>query len=172
MESQKKQDYIINKLLSPNENEVLTVLSELKETGNTNILPIIIDLYSTTESNLVKSSIYNILAELKHTDSIAILIHAIENPKYFSIREDLVKTCWENGLNFSPYISTFVDLVINGDYMTSFEAFTVIENLEYKISTEEATLQLKRITQALRSAKDEKAHLLTELSSIIEQLSM
>jgi hypothetical protein len=57
-------------------------------------------------------------------------------PKRFKIRniypyqEKITTACWENGLDYKNYFPVFVDIVINEDWETGFEAFTVIENME------------------------------------------
>jgi hypothetical protein len=149
---------------------VIDTLEEVRSTGSSKLLPFLIDLLHASTNAEVKTMTYKILAELKQTDAIPILIEAIRNEKFIPEREMLIRSCWENGLDFTPYLSVFIDLVIHGDYMTSFEAFTVIENLEGTIGEEENEKLVMLLQNSLADSPSEKQVLLEELMQIVPRL--
>ena len=163
-------DSIIGNLFSIDQSIVLNTLNEISFTGKTQYVPALIEVLHSSENQEVKQLIIKILSELKMTDAAAILVDAINNPKFKDEQEVLVRICWENGLNFSPYLSTFVDLAIHGDYMTSFEAVTVIENSEGEISEGEAQALIVTIEKWMDKISSERKILLSNVVSFLPSL--
>jgi hypothetical protein len=170
MDFSKTEEQYINNLLSSNPQLVIETLEEIKFSGNSKLLPFLIELLHVSNNEEIKAQVYNILAELKHSDSIPVIIEAILNEKYKNKQEMLIKSCWENGLDFTPFISVFVELVIIGDYMTAFEAFTVIENLEGKLTSNEVEILLLKLQIGLEGALNERKVLIFELIQFIPKL--
>jgi hypothetical protein len=170
MNFSKTEEQYINNLLSSNQELIIETIEEIKFSGNSKLLPFLIELHHVSKNEEVKKQVYSILSELKHSDSIPILIEAIGNEKYLSDQEMLIRSCWENGLDFTPFISVFIDLVIKGDYMTAFEAFTVIENLEGHLTRGEADNLLLKLQNGLEGAINERKVLISELILFIPKL--
>jgi len=170
MNYNKQEEQYINNLLSSDQQVIIDTLEEIRYSGNSKLLSFLIELLHVSQDEKVKNCIYSILAELKHSDSVPIMIESIKNEKFKNEQEILIKSCWENGLDFTPYISLFADLVIIGNYMTAFEAFTVIENLEGKISAIRAEEILYKLKEGLSDALNERKVLIQELIQFIPQL--
>jgi hypothetical protein len=170
MNFSKVEEQYINNLLSSNQQLQSETLEEIRISGSSKLLPFLIDLLHVSKSEDIRVQVYGILSELKHSDSIPILMDAIQNEKYGSEQEMLIRSCWENGLDFTPYISVFVEIVIHGDYMTAFEAFTVIENLEGSISKEEIEKLISLLQNGLSNALNERKVLIQELIQFIPKL--
>lgn len=173
MENNKLNDSLLKKLYSENIADTNEALDTLAHSGNSEYIPSIIDIYSKNSENETGAKAYKILSEIKHTDAVPILIKNLEDPKYKSIQEPLIRICWENGLDFTNYLSTFVKLLINGDYMTSFEAYTLIENTEGKLSHTSLHELLDQLKAALDSASDERQtlihHIIQFLPSLVQE---
>ncbi len=163
----KKYEHLIDCLYSHNQHLILKTLSEIKETGNKLIVPALIELMMTSEFDEVKSEARSIMAELKDEGSKEELIQAISNERYRPIRQDLISLCWENGLDYTPYFEFFVDLVLEGNYMESFEAMTVLENLEGSLTEETSSRIIEKLQGALNSAHDEKLTYIRELIQFV-----
>jgi len=170
MNFSKKEEQYINDLLSSDQQIVIETLEEIKFSGSSKLLPFLIELLHSTNDDEVKSMTYKILSELKQSDSIPVIMEAIQNEKYFNEQEMLIRSCWENGLDFTPYLSVFADLVVHGNYMTAFEAFTVIENLDGHISNTEAENLLSKLQLGLDGAINERKVLIAELIQFIPGL--
>jgi len=166
----KKEEKYINNLLSENQELITETIEEIKIEGRSTLLPFLIELLYASKNEEVKKQIYNLLCELKQTDSIPVILEAIKNEKYAPIQEVLIRTCWENGLNYIPYISTFVDIVINGEFMNAFEAFTVIENMEGTISPNLVDELVALLKQSIDKTSIEKKTLLFDLIQILPSI--
>ncbi|MGQ8338887.1 HEAT repeat domain-containing protein [Sunxiuqinia sp. A32] len=164
---QKKTDAtILSNLKSSNPQLVLNTISKLKESGNSAYLPLLFDTLHLSKDEEVKKAISSLLAEIKQRDAIPMLIEAIQNDKYKNEQNLLVAACWENGMDYSNYLPLFIDLLIEKDFMTAFEAYTVIMNMSGKISQAIADKETKKINVALADA-GEKEQLLTDILDFI-----
>jgi hypothetical protein len=172
MNFSEQEEQYINNLLSSDQQIIIETLEEIKYSGSSKLLPFLIELLHVTNNEIVKSQVYKILSELKHSDSVPIIMEAILNEKYIPEQEMLIRTCWENGLDFTHYISVFVELVVQGNYMTAFEAFTVIENLEGCISDDEAEKMLSILENGLSGALKERKVLIQDLIHFIPKLKV
>lgn len=160
--SKKDQQYITD-LQSGNFGKITSALTQLEEDGSIAVLPTIIELLNSTVDDDITKRAYKLLCELKQTTSVPIIIEAIMNKEYASIQEMLLRACWENGLDYSKYLPTFVDIVIHGNFMNAFEAFTVIENMEQAISEDIANEMTSILSNAVNSVEPEKESLIIDL---------
>ena len=150
-------------LFSPSTETAVAAIQSLKETGNKDYLPVLFDLLITKPVPEVEKEILNLLATIKDKESIPVLINALQNEKYKSIRKTLTSVCWQNGMDFSPYMEIFVDLIIVEDWDVAFEAFTVIENFDH-LPPEEQYKELKlKMAGALKKANEQKQYFLEEI---------
>ena len=161
--TQKAKTSTINRLNSEDSNVAISAISELKESGNASYIPILIELLHSTDNEEIKSKVTRLLAELKHSDAIPLIIEAIENKKYANELRFLVSACWENGLDYSTHLSLFVDLVVEHDLMVALEAYTVITNMTGRISKEIAEKESRKIREAMLQADNQKKELLHDL---------
>ena len=159
----KADQAIINKLESSDDVIVLATIKKLHESGNSAYLPKLIEILNKTEDEEISKEIRKILSEIKHRDAAPILIESIQNKEYSAIRQTLISACWENGLDYSNHLSLFIDLVIEGDFMESFEAHTVIMNMSGKISQDIVDKESTKIKRAMLEANESKKQLLQDL---------
>jgi hypothetical protein len=155
------------KLFSADTTLIVEALNTLKDKGNTAYLPLLFELLNTNPEAEVDKEIIFILYNLKIKDAVPVLVEAIQNPKYLPIRKKLTAACWQNGLDYSQFLPVFVDLVINEDWETGFEAFTVIENMENFPDKEITGIAKDKIHKALKDAGDQKKYFLHEILSLI-----
>lgn len=172
MDTKKLNTNLIKNLYSNNESIALGAISEIAETGNSEYLPALIELLNSHESNKIKDKILKVLAEIKHTNAVPFLIKAVEDKRLKAIREDLVRICWENGLDYTNYFSVFIGLLINADYMVAFEAYTLIENSVGTISKASSQEYISQLKDALASVGEERQtlihHIIQYLPSLVK----
>jgi hypothetical protein len=170
MISDSKSKEIISNLRSTDSDLVLETIDKLRESGNSLILPELIELLHNTELPQIKKSVLNLLSELKNKESVPLLMTAIKNEKYAHERKDIVACCWQNGLSFNAYMPIFIDLVIKEEFLIAFEAFTVIENMFGNIDEEVIEYEVIKINDALKNVGEQKAYLLNGLLSVIRDI--
>lgn len=169
-QKQKNNELIIGKLFSNNPSVVLETLETIRTKGNSELIPALAELMLASDQAEVRQQIRTIFADLKDPQAVDPMVQCILNEHFLPIRQELISLCWENGLNYLPYLGTFVDLVINGNYMEAFEAMTVIENLEGSVSKEAAEPVLGQLKRVSATLSGEKAGYVHELLALIPQL--
>ncbi len=154
-------------LRSEKTSTVLTALYELKDSGNISYIPVLLELLTTNPVEEVEKEIIYILNNLKVQKAVPVLVEAIQNPEYISIRKKIITACWQNGLNYKNQLPVFVDLVIQEEWETGFEAFTVIENMEEYPDRETLDLAVRKIQDALPGTEGKKKYFLQEILILI-----
>ena len=168
MSESKQNKLIINRLLSDNTDEVIFTINKLRNTGNKNLIPYLIDMLATHKSNKVKKSIINLLYDLKYQSAVEAIIEAIKSDKYAHILGNLLSICWQSSLDFSNYIDVLTEKFINGSFKESFEAFTAIESIEGKLDRKLAENSTSALKNEIKNIEETKKELLIELVHIIE----
>ena len=163
MSKPKVDQEIKNNLFSTENTVVIKALNSIKEKGNKEYLPILFELLLAQPEKEIKKKILKLLGTVKEKDCIPYFAEALQNENYYPIQKDLLITCWQNGLDFSPHFNIFTNLVIESDWDVAFEAFTVIENLEHFPPVEETKEIKLKIAGALKKADEKKAYFLEEL---------
>lgn len=167
----KKQYYqqIQKQLLSNNPVTISNTVKELRKTGMEKFIPELTDLMLNTKNKDIKKMLLAAIADEKNPEVIPKLTQAIENKRNHQNLADLVSVCWQNGLDFSPYLQLFTSLAIEENYFVAVEALTVIEQA---VPQAEISLQndcIHQIKNQLKQTQKAKQPLLIELIHILEE---
>lgn len=168
MDKLKQNKLIINKLHSNSIDEVLFALKELRNTGNKDLIPTVIELLATHKSKKVKKQVSELLFDLKYQDAAPFIIDAINLDDYKNIREQLLSVCWQSRLDFSDYLEVFIHYFIAGSFKEAFEAFTVIDSMDSKIEEKQIKESIDKLKNELGSIDENKKELLVELVHVLE----
>lgn len=152
-----------NKLFSNDTKVVLSALNSLKDKGNKDYLPMLFELLLSIPEAEIQKEILKLLGTIKDKETIPAFVEALEDKKFSAIWKEILTACWQNGLDFSEHMRVFVDLVIEGEWEVAFEAFTVIENLEFFPPEEELKEIKLTLAGALKKANEQKAYFLEEI---------
>jgi len=163
MKLEKIDERIKTNLFSADTDIVLSAIEVVKNKGNKLYIPILFDLLNSLPEPEIEAEIKNLLGTVKDKETINGFMRAIENDKYKPIRKSILMACWQNGLDFSTFLPVFIDLVINEDWEIAFEAFTVIDNLEYLPNEEILKKSVNKINKALTSTAEQKSYFLNEI---------
>ena len=145
-------------------------LDEIKHKGDdTYIAPLLAFVHQPIPKE-AREKIFQLFTDLKHENSVDAFVAELKLETNLEILERMVAACWQNGLNYSQYLSWFVDLVIGQDFQIAFEAFTVIENMYGKIEGDLEASLLSKIEKSLPSADERKHYLLKGLLEIIPNI--
>jgi hypothetical protein len=110
------------------------------------------------------------LITLKKEKGEQLLLLAIANPAAKEKRHQLVAACWESEINFSRYLSFFIILALDDDYLVSLEAITVISTMEGPFNRDHLIDGIKKIKTAKSGIASERAVLLNDLIITLEDL--
>ncbi len=163
MDQGKIDEQIKKNLFSANTDVVISAIELIKKKGNKFYIPILLDLLNSLPEEEIETEIKGLLGSVKDKESINGFMRAIEDEKYKSIRKSILIACWQNGLDFSTFLPVFVDLIIKEDWEIAFEAFTVIDNLEFLPNKEIINNSVTHIMDALPVVNDQKKYFLNEI---------
>ena len=161
---------ILKGLESADSLKVIDTIEELRNSGKASDIPLLVELLHLTQNPEIKSKITGLFANLKESDTIPQIIEAIQNQKYSPELKELVACCWENGLDYSNYLSLFVGLLIDNEFEIAFETYTVIMNLETRIDQQIIDQQIDLLEQTLSSAPEQKRQLVLDVIDFLPSI--
>ena len=129
---------IIMDLGSDNESTVLKAIIKTRSKGSNQIIPALFKTYAAGSSK-VRHEITLLLNELKSTDTLEALVDQLESDVE-EMRILALGAIWNSGFDASNYVDVIVQTAIKGSFMETFEALTVLENLEPPFEDEEVIL--------------------------------
>lgn len=163
-------DLLLKGLFSADTEKVMETIEELCVSGKTSDIPAILELLHLSQEKEIKSKVHALLANLKDKQAIPLLIAAIQNERYAPELQQLVSCCWENGLDYTIYLPLFVDLLISGDFLVAFEAYTVITNMETPIDQVKIDVEIEKLDKALHTTTDEKKALMLDVVDFLPSI--
>jgi len=163
---------LLKGLQSADSLKVIETLEELRTSGKTSDIPILIEMLHLSSNPEIKSKITDLFANLKESDAIPLITEAIQNLKYAPELKELVASCWENGLDYSNYLTLFVDLLIDSEFMVAFEAYTVIVNMTAKIDQAKIDLEIDRLEHTMKTATDQKKALMLDVIDFLPSIGL
>ena len=159
----KIDEQIKNNLFSAKTDVVISAIEAIQKKGNKLYLPILFDLLNSSPETEIESEIMNLLGTVKDKETVNSFVRAIEDDKYKGIRKLILTACWQNGLDFSTFLPVFIDLIINEDWEIAFEAFTVVDNLEFLPNEEIIKVSISKINEAMPLTSEQNKYFLNEI---------
>lgn len=161
---------ILKGLESANSLKVIETIEELRVSGRATDIPLLVELLHLTQNPEIKTKITDLFANLKESNTIPLIVEAIQNQKYAPELKELVACCWENGLDYSNYLNLFVGLMIDNEFEVAFEAYTVIMNLENKIDQRIIDQEIDLMEKALPLASEQKRQLMLDVIDFLPSI--
>lgn len=167
--SKDKLDQNIRKnLFSADTETAVSAIKTIKHKGNRLYLPILFDLLVSQPEDELRHEIIQVLGTIKHQDTVPFFVKALEENKYRPIRKILLTACWQNGLDFSHYLPVFADIIIEEEWETGFEAFTIVDNMEHFPDKEIIDETALKIKNSIAGTDGKKKYLLEEFLVMIQ----
>lgn len=170
-ETAEEVNHILKDLTSKNNERVLEAIEKNRKHGNAETFASMLNTLKETDEPEIETAIIAFLYDLKDENSIPILIEAIENPEMSFYQSFLVAAFWQSAIDGSNYIKVFVDAAIKGDYMTTLEALTVVENFDATFSASDLLEYETDLNHAADEEVDEnKKALLISMADAVRNL--
>lgn len=164
-----KQEAVLKLLQSNNKEHILQGLNEFEANHFTAILPDVIFLYNNCQDAEIKAKIIFLLTNMKQNSAVDILVSSLNEIKDINLYPELIRSCWENGLNFSAHLAFFSEIFIRSSYLVALEAFTVIEENIGKSSKKQIQEILSLLKSNKKNLSNDKMRLYEELISVVER---
>lgn len=124
----KKIVELLKLLNSKEDKECLNAINRLKVHGNESVLEPMLDKFVSTESDEIKNAILAFFSDLKSTKAPAVIIPLLKKEKFKNAQALILNTMWNSGLDYSKNIADLCQLAVQGDFMVTFECFTILDN--------------------------------------------
>ena len=162
---------IIGHFKSDDAKIVLEAIKKNRKDGNAISFKALLELLRDTDEPTVEAAIIEFLYDLKDEESVAVLANAIQDEDFLYYQSFLVATFWQSAIDGSDYLDLFVKIAIKGEYMTSLEALTVIENFDSAFPQDELLELESDLNEAKEEEQDEdKKALLQSMTDVIRNL--
>lgn len=149
-----------------------TALEALQVSGSSDVIKPLFEIISKKgEAN--NKDLVEFLSSLKQNNLKPEVISCLLDPHFSSLQPLILSCIWNMPLDYSEFMPTFVQLAVKGDFMTTFECLTVLENLDGPFEEKqvlESQLILKDYLENRENESAEKAHLISEIAIIIKDI--
>ena len=155
-------------LSSDNAKDVIDTIKKIKHSGQAKVVPLIIGLLDKHRGDEIGREVLMILGQLKDITAIPLIIDEIKSAHSDGYRAELIMTCWQSGLDYSPYIKDFTQTFITGDYQTSIESLSVIEEWIHNAPKEDIIESKQLLLKNLDTVTEDRKGFYQELIKLVE----
>lgn len=161
------RDLLKNKFLDPKAYNTVYINAEDEVKAQKEQMAILVELICDERHKADKNQVFDFMkTEPKAVD---LLMSAIREATPEN-KKKLLTACWEAGLDCTPNIDMFAEIVMNDDFPIAMEALTSIENMHGALTTEHAGALLNRVMEIYPSQIDTpKGHLLADLIELLRK---
>lgn len=165
-----KQESILKLLQSSNKEQIIQGLDEFERHPISELLPEIVSLYMRNDSD-INAKIIFLLTNMKQNSAVNLFILSLNKIKDFDNYPELIRSCWENGLDFSAHLLFFTEIFIRSSFNVALEAFTVIEENAQKTSKSQIKESIQLLKKEKKNISDDNKSLYEELVSLLEHFA-
>jgi len=156
----------IKKLLHSNVKEqIVEGLKEFEQHRFVELIPELLHLYEQNDDDINRIIIF-LLTNMKQKNGADIFVQSLKTLSSLNKHPELIRICWENGLNYASHLDFFAELFIQSSYDIALEAFTVIEE-NLKNANQQ---QVEDCIKVLQNAENNISPLLQSLYKELMQL--
>lgn len=149
--------------------QAISAIFEIRNSGSIKILPVLFQMIRKETPLIIRTEILNLLSEIKSKEAVPVIATSLETMDFGEHLPGFVAACWQSGLDFSGYLPVFAKMFITSDYLTSLEAFTVLEE-SFPNATDEARMDcIRYLRKSENLVSDEKRALYSELMKVVEK---
>lgn len=158
-------------LNSSNKEQVMEGIKLSRAHANRQTFELMLKSLKDTDEPEVEAAIIQFLYDLKDESSVEPLIEALKNDEMRYYHSFIIAAFWQSAIDGSPYLDLFVKKAIEGEYMSSLEALTVIENFDSSFP-DDLLMELDiDLSEAIdKEENEEKKNLLISLKEVVSKL--
>ena len=159
-------------LASDDEKQIKKALSGLKADGDSSVIVPLSDLLlKDLNEKKFQKDILEIFSSLKDTSTVEVMIEVIRDDKYLPVRQLLLSTIWNTSLDYGAYLSDFVLIACESDFLEALDCLTILENLTGPFEERhvlESQWHLKEYLEDLSPKEERKAQIISEIALFIK----
>lgn len=167
----KKLVAILSDLKTANIPKTKTLLDSLQISGDYTIIEPLFSILLECTDNEKSELITEFLCSLKDSKSAIMVMDCLQQTRFQPIQVSILATIWNSPIDYSTYLSDFVKLAVEQDFLVTLECLTIIENLDGPFEEQalfESQLHLKNYHDGQFLKTKEKDQLISEIALLIK----
>ena len=158
---------LLDRIQSGDSQKIIEAAREISSRQEGSAGPYLLDVLRMTNDAAVRNAVALALSDLKDASAFDVLVDLVKSERTHSNRGTLLYAL--GAYDCSSLLPLLLDLVIDGNFEVSRQAFSLISGIE--IQLDESTWQdyLKRLRSAVLVSTEERRPLLEELMSRFDQ---
>jgi hypothetical protein len=166
--SEKKVMELALKLNDINISHVVAAIDSLRNQDPfSGAVRLLANLYDGTNTDEIREHIRNFMNDLKDSSVREEVITEITGPHDQGTLTMLVSSCWQSGLDYSPWVSDLALVFCNSDFATALECFTVLEESSHALTPQKKKELIKILKESDNRKVPEKSALAGDLISTL-----
>lgn len=146
-------------------------IEQVRTSSDIQIIPFLVELLADEKvDEEKKEAILSLIMDIKHQDAPKLLVLGIDKLRGTDQLQPYLSALWQNSLSFAPYMDTFVDIALTADYLTAYDAFTVIENSCSDAPVEVLDTAILKLKNGYASEDESKKPMIQELIKVLEDI--
>lgn len=145
------------------------MLIDLKEHGELFYLNSLLNMLVSNRSESLKKGLVEFISDIKLQAAVPMIANFVDAHKLSQNIIPLLTASWQSRLDFSDHLLPFFQILIDSDYKSAFEAFTVIENNIDGLSTDTLTSHIAQVKGGISKTDRDKQLLLLEMISVLDK---
>ena len=159
---------LIENLYAPRRETVLAALADTAGAGDERLVIPLLKVYADWQDEAVRTKIREVLYQLKTEKALPELVKALNMPELYGQHELILASMWNSGFFPQEDLKDIVRAAIQGDYMVTLEALTVVENMVGPFEADELADVIADVQEYLDDAAPSgKTELLQNLQMIL-----
>lgn len=146
-------------------------IEQVRNSSDIQIIPFLVELLAEESfSEEKKEVILALVMDIKQHEAPRLLVQGIDKLRGTDQLQPYISALWQNSLSFAPYIDTFVDIALSADYLTAYDAFTVIENSCSDATVEVLNAAILKLKNGYAAEDESKKPMILELIKVLEDI--
>lgn len=143
-------------------------IDRVRESSDILIIPYLVELLADDSvEDEKKEAIYSLVMDIKHPEAARLLSSSIKCLRGRTELQPYLAALWQNSLSFADDLDLFVEIVLTSDYMTAYDAFTVIENSAHDATPESIEIAIATLKNGLNTQDESKKPMVAELINVL-----
>ena len=160
----------VKRLESKDLNSITEGIKALRGSGKPEAVKLVVDVLRNNGDNGVQNECIKFINDIKDQQAVKYLMECIEDKKNSKILNFLVSCAWQNNLDYTQHLNIFVHILLTKEYLTAYEAFSVIENNVDKLDISDAENIIQIIEKGLTDIDNEKRPMVKDMIETIKDI--
>ena len=107
--------------------------------------------------------------DIKNPQAASFFIDALSDNQYALARIVILQAIWQSGIDYSKYARVFIDILIQDDFATAIEAFSVLDTMVETLDVNTRTVFCDRLKDASKKMASPHKDLLLQTVEVLQE---